>query len=289
MASYVKKVGTNADENFHPPKPSGILYYTLDGRGGIDTVYIPRKQSKMTITTDASDITTVTSASFVATLKNVEQIKFADNLYQIPAPKPKPSARADKLIGDKLANTIDGLGGNDVIEGKQGDDTLIGGTGGDTLRGGVGQDRLLGGGGNDKLFGDDHADHLYGGLGNDKLTGGRGKDVFHFDTKPLSRKNFDTITDFRAGGVRDKFALKDAVFAGLGVTGTPDGVRLRAAAFRVGTAAKDANDRIIYDRKTGSLYYDADGKGGAAKVKFAVVGTGGTHPGLKASDFLVVS
>ena len=38
-----------------------------------------------------------------------------------------------------------------------------------------------------------------------------------------------------------------------------------------GTGAGDATDRIIYDNTTGDLFYDADGSGVCAQVKFAHV------------------
>ena len=44
---------------------------------------------------------------------------------------------------------------------------------------------------------------------------------------------------------------------------------LQENAFHAGKSAHDADDRIIYDKATGSLYYDADGTGAAAKIKFA--------------------
>jgi Ca2+-binding RTX toxin-like protein len=57
---------------------------------------------------------------------------------------------------------------------------------------------------------------------------------------------------------------------------------LSAAAFRLGAAAADADDRIIYDSATGRIYYDADGSGGGAKVLFAQVAAGTT---LTNTDF----
>ena len=52
-----------------------------------------------------------------------------------------------------------------------------------------------------------------------------------------------------------------------------------------GTAAQDANDRIIYDSNTGTLLYDSDGDGGTAAIQFATVSTGLALTNL---DFLVV-
>jgi Ca2+-binding RTX toxin-like protein len=35
--------------------------------------------------------------------------------------------------------------------------------------------------------------------------------------------------------------------------------------------AQDREDRIVYDKKTGALYYDADGTGAVAQVKVATL------------------
>ena len=160
----------------------------------------------------------------------------------------KPTAQADTLKGSKLADTIDGLGGDDKINGREGNDTLLGGTG------------------NDKL---------YGGAGKDILAGGGGKDHFIFDTK-LASGNIDKVTDF---SVTDDLLLLDhAIFSKL-----PAG-SLKASAFIIGTKAADASDRIIYNSKTGDLFYDADGTGKGAAIQIAQL-----NPGLKltADDFLI--
>ena len=74
--------------------------------------------------------------------------------------------------------------------------------------------------------------------------------------------------------------LDDAVFSTLSAGA------LSATAFTTGTAAGDADDRIIYDAGTGSLYYDSDGTGAAAAVLFAVLDTQPVN--ITASDFLVI-
>ena len=47
--------------------------------------------------------------------------------------------------------------------------------------------------------------------------------------------------------------------------------KLGSDTFHKGKAAADAEDRVIYDSKTGALYYDPDGVGGASQIKFAVL------------------
>jgi Ca2+-binding RTX toxin-like protein len=61
---------------------------------------------------------------------------------------------------------------------------------------------------------------------------------------------------------------------------------ISAGEFVIGTAAQDANDRIIYDSNTGALFYDNDGVGGNAQVQFATLSPG---LGLTNLDFLVVA
>ncbi|HEY9659528.1 MAG TPA: hypothetical protein V6C65_13805, partial [Allocoleopsis sp.] len=56
--------------------------------------------------------------------------------------------------------------------------------------------------------------------------------------------------------------------------------------FVLGNKAKDGNDRFIYNQKKGTLFYDADGKGGVGQVQLA---TFDNKPGLRANDFLVVA
>ena len=66
----------------------------------------------------------------------------------------------------------------------------------------------------------------------------------------------------------------------------PDTTTLLSNAFRLGTAATEADDRIILNSKTGELMYDADGLGGASAVRFATLS--GTNGVVSASDFIII-
>lgn len=59
----------------------------------------------------------------------------------------------DVLVGNALANRIEGGAGKDVIDGGAGNDTLLGGAGDDIIFGGAGDDVIEGGAGADKLDG----------------------------------------------------------------------------------------------------------------------------------------
>ncbi|WP_230533709.1 calcium-binding protein [Microvirga roseola] len=161
------------------------------------------------------------------------------------------NAKANILLGHGGKNTLNGLSGNDILEGRGGNDQLNGSTG------------------NDKF---------YGGLGKDTLSGGTGKDVFYFDTALDTRGNVDKIVGFSTKD--DRIALDSEIFTVLGQG------KLTSSSFRVNNKAKDSNDYIIYDKKKGVLYYDADGSGSASSLtKFAQIGK---KLKLTAPDFLVI-
>ncbi|MGE5563565.1 MAG: beta strand repeat-containing protein [Bacillota bacterium] len=158
----------------------------------------------------------------------------------------------DTLTGNNIANNIDGGSGNDVIDGGAGNDTLTGAAGNDSLD---------------------------GGTGNDVLNGGANADTFLFSSALNPTTNVDAISGFVAAD--DTIMLSSAIFTAAG----PDGT-LNANAFRVGTAAHDLDDRIIYDQTSGRIYYDADGSGAGARVLFAKVAPGTV---LTNADFQVYS
>ena len=161
-------------------------------------------------------------------------------------------------------------------------ENVIAGKYADIVTGSSAANQLWGNGGNDTLNGGAGNDKLYGGAGRDTLTGGAGRDSFVFDTAPASR---DTITDFsRADG--DKIQLSKAVFKGFAYTGTLQAEDFYAAAGA--TTARDSTDRVIYNTRTGIMYYDADGLGGSAAVQIAQLGTG-SAPTLAFADLLIVA
>jgi Ca2+-binding RTX toxin-like protein len=173
------------------------------------------------------------------------------------------------LTGSTFSNQITGQAGANTLAGLGGDDGMLG------L---LGHDRLDGGSGNDKLDGGLGNDLLKGGTGKDTLTGGAGRDVFVFNTAPSSTTNVDRIVDFRWQD--DTVQLDNAGLKKVGSNG-----KLKSDAFHLGKKAADAEDRVIYDKGTGSLYYDADGTGKSAAIKIAILSNKAT---LKLSDFFVI-
>jgi Ca2+-binding RTX toxin-like protein len=131
---------------------------------------------------------------------------------------------------------------------------IVGTTGNDALTGSVNKDSLSGEAGNDRLN---------GGAGSDRLTGGTGQDAFIFKNK-LGSTNVDRISDFSVKD--DTIHLENKIFSKLTKTGT-----LKKGFFTIGSEAKDANDHLVYNNKTGKLYYDADGSGAQAQVQFATL------------------
>lgn len=184
----------------------------------------------------------------------------------------------DKLAGGTGTDSLHGGAGTDNVDGGKGNDSLFGEDGNDTLLGGDGNDSLAGGTGNDNLTAGTGIDKINGGAGTDTLTGGTGTDTFVFDTS-LGKLNVDTVKDFNV--VDDTIWLDDDIFLKVGKVGD-----LAGSAFYAGAAAHDASDRIIYNKATGALYYDADGNGSGAAIQFATLSKGLS---LTATDFDIIA
>ena len=161
---------------------------------------------------------------------------------------------------------------------------LIGTAGADTLTGDILNDILSGLAGKDTLSGLAGNDKLSGGLGNDILTGGTGGDIFVFDAKlsktnaANKKANLDKVVDFSVAD--DTIHLAKSVFTKLAKKGA-----LAKGAFYGGSAAHDRDDRVIYNKKTGALYYDQDGNGSHAAIQFATLSK---NLKLNQKDFFVV-
>jgi Ca2+-binding RTX toxin-like protein len=180
--------------------------------------------------------------------------------------------------GDTYAG-IEGLGGSSYS------DVLTGNGGYNELFGHNGNDQLYGLGDGDFLSGGEGHDQLFGGAGSDWLTGGNGADWFHFDTA-RGAGNVDVVNDFTKG--QDMLVLSRSVFTAFG-PGTPGATVILAYAgsyaFTTGSAATSTFNKIIYNSATGDLFYDADGTGSIAQVKFATVSKG---LALSANDFMLI-
>lgn len=227
----------------------------------------------------------------------------------------------DNIRGQSNNDTLMGGDGNDTLRGDDGNDRLDGGKGADSLIGGKGNDTyvvdatdhitevsnsgtdrvesstisldlnaftaieqakltgsaaldLTGNASANLLIGNGGTNVLAGKGGNDTLTGGAGADAFVFGGKV--QNGADIITDFAA---QDVIRLDDAVFTGFAATGP-----ISPGQFRNGTSAQDADDRLIYDRASGNLFYDSNG---AASGGSTLIATLSNKPLLDATDFLI--
>ncbi len=219
----------------------------------------------------------------------------------------------EAVIGTAYNDTLTGNGGTNVLEGGAGRDALIGTGGQDTasyahaaigvrvslarpslntgdargdsfrgiehLAGSAFSDRLTGDAVRNRLEGGAGNDLLDGGAGADVLAGGTGRDAFLFSTA-LGGGNVDRLTDFDP--VRDTIQLDSAIFSTFRTPGP-----LSRGHFRdLASGSAERSDRILYESRSGALYYDADGATvGHGAVKIAVLAN---KADLSAADFLIV-
>ena len=140
----------------------------------------------------------------------------------------------------------------------------------DFLEGGVGG-KLLGRDGNDYILTFKGLTLAKGGAGDDvlvgngesRLVGGKGEDIF-------TAWGPDGGDFLKGGDFFKDFSVKDDVVAlhPSFFEGPPEG-HLANSYFHVGKAAETADHRVIYDKKTGILYWDADGSGIGAQEQIA--------------------
>ncbi len=224
---------------------------TLDGAFGSDVLNGGLGNDVFLVDDDADEVLEAAAGGYDTIRTSVSYALAASSAVEMLTAASAGSVTALNLTGNSYSNAIEGN---------------------------AGKNRMWGGGGNDTISAGAGADILWGGAGKDILAGGIGRDTFVFNTALSARTNVDSINDFQA--VDDTIQLENAVFRKLAKTGA-----LSKSSFVVGAKPKDKNDYVIYDGKTGALYYDADGSGKGASIKFATLTT---KPLITAADFLVI-
>ena len=280
----------------------------LDGRGGADAMaggkgndtYLVDNAGDKVSEGASGGIDTVRASVSYGLAKNVENLVLTGTASINAA----GNAMKNALTGNAGNNGLNGGGGADEMAGGAGNDTYYVDDMGDMVKewAGSGTDSVyawvsyaltanvenltlsgtanINGQGNNlanSLSGNGGANVLDGGAGADTLNGGHGNDVYRFSTA-LGPANVDRIVAYDHAG--DTIHLDRDIFAALAM-GT-----LNAGAFNTGAVATQADDRVLFETTTKSLFYDADGLGGVAAVKFATIGSiTGT---LDYTDFFVV-
>jgi Ca2+-binding RTX toxin-like protein len=218
----------------------------MDGGAGNDSYVIDDAGDVVNDTGGGIDSVTVTVSYDLNRLVGIENITGI-------------GTAAFTFTGTADNNVMSGSDGINVFDGAAGNDTLWGNGGNDTLKGGAGNDWLDGGAGKDRL---------HGGLGVDVLKGGNDPDIFVFDTNWNTKGNADRIENYNK---QDSIFLEDKYFK-VGPKGSLAKPKQMASKyFYAGTKAHDADDRIIYNKKNGGLYYDPDGNGAKKAVLFATL------------------
>jgi Ca2+-binding RTX toxin-like protein len=223
---------------------------TLNGGGGTDTMK-GGAGNDIYVVDNTGDIVTELATQGSDTVQSSVSFTLSANVEKLTL----TGTTAINGIGNGLANVLTGNSAANKLNGVTGNDTLIGNGGNDTLTGGAGKDTL---------------------------TGGTGSDFFVFNAALNASTNIDIIKDYTASA--DTILLENSIFTKLTTTGA-----LSTANFKLGTAATDANDFIVYNNSTGALYYDADGSGAGAAIQFATVYSSGTTPAtLSAAEFVMI-
>jgi Ca2+-binding RTX toxin-like protein len=161
-----------------------------------------------------------------------------------------------RLVGNQLANDIQGGAVSDNLDGGAGNDVLHGGAGNDFLTGGAGDDVII------------------GGTGADELTGGAGADRFVFDSAASTGQ--DLLHDFsRAEG--DKLDVSQ-LLQSVHYSGTDpfaDGYLVKQEIAAYGPTGEPAT----------KLLFDPDGSAGSAAAISLTVLLGPDHS-VVSSDFI---
>jgi len=282
----------------------------MSGGAGNDTYFVDDAYDKVTEREGEGYDTLYTPFKAALRGTNIEQV-FLTGDDDVAA---YGSDNDDALHGNSGNNLINGQGGADFMAGGEGDDIYLVDDLGDRVieRAGQGYDKVestvsfdargqsverielrgdlaidaIGSADDNSISGNNAANRIYGDAGNDwlsgrggkdVLSGGEGADTFVFETQ-VGYHLVDQILDFEHG--IDKIALSARVFGEIGGPG-----HLDPAVFEIGSSSSTLNSHIVYNDKTGTIYYDADGSASPAWLPIAKV-TPGTE--ITGSDFIVI-
>jgi len=284
--------GSGENEQFVGYRGNDII----EGRGGWDVLSYAADADfggKRGIDADLSTGRVKDGFGTVDTVSGIEQI--IGTMYD------------DILIGTDGDQVFAPLGGSDYIDGGPGDHDLVtyqynerfdapkgvavdlstsaafgGFYGTQTL---IGIEDVIGSSERDYLTGDGNDNSLDGGGGSDELTGLGGHDVLkggkrgdNFIFRPVGERfdaaDSDTVLDFNV-----KEADCVTIF-----TADLSEYNLAPAHFASGSAATTPEQRVIYDKSSGRLYYDYDGSGPDAKILLA---TFANKPELSTSNIYI--
>ena len=281
----------------------------MTGFGGNDTYVVDNLNDKAFEVAGGGLDNVMSSINYVLQAgTHIEQMRTVDE-FATTAINLTGNEFANRLKGNAGANALNGGASVDIMEGLAGNDTYhvnhaldnlieIAGQGNDnvitsvsyTLQAGVSIEllrtvnpgattaiNLTGNQLANKLQGNAGANTLNGRGGNDTMTGNAGNDKFVFNTGLNAATNVDTIIGYSVAN--DVIHLDNAVFTKLA-----NGA-LVAGAFKIGSAATDIDDRIIYNSATGALSYDTNGSIAGGNTLFAKLDKG---LALTNAEFLVI-
>jgi len=252
---------------------------TADLGGGTDTLNYGATASAVTV-----DLAAHTASGFSSIL-NIENVT--------------GGAGNDTLVGDALANNLQGGSGNgnDVITGGGGNDTATGGAGNDTfvaslVVGGDGNDTYTGGAGTDTY---DLSGTTAGATVNLSLAGAQlistdaGTDTLATIENVIGGQGSDTLTGTAAANTLEGRGGSDALFGGGGID------RLDGGAGNDSLTGGAANDVFVFSNSPGSdidtiLDFDATPSGGQDSIDITAYGITsanfGAHVAITIGDFV---
>jgi trimeric autotransporter adhesin len=183
---FSKGNGTDTVYNYDTDNSIDTIQFTNVATTDITAIYQDFDTPNLIIEYGAGNQVTVQYYFYGDNNYKVDQFKFTDATWTLAdiAQHHNGTANAENIYAlDGIANTINGMAGDDSLYGGTGNDSLNGGAGNDSLYGGAGSDILTGGTGDDYLEGGAGADtYVFGyGSGNDTINNANGEDPSTFN------------------------------------------------------------------------------------------------------------